>query len=206
MLEEPRPVGPFHHGPVLLLGEARGNEVLRRACLVDGGDGAEAGAGQRPGALDHLAEHRLEVEACADPQARRAVRPERSPPRPGGGRIGVPGPGAGSAGGWTGPGRFGGPGGEIPVEFTVTILHLGNYSHSFHIRSGRITSNPCRRGDGAGARREPLCLSARWVDDSESVSRPWNSCRPRQDPISGANPPQAGSRDRGRYLLEAVQP
>ena len=31
VLEEARPVGPFHHGPVLRLGEARGDEILRRA-------------------------------------------------------------------------------------------------------------------------------------------------------------------------------
>ena len=122
VLEEPRALGPLRHGPVLLLGEARGDEVLRRPRLVDGGDGAEAGAGQRPGALDHLAEHRLEVEARADPQARRAERRDALAQgrdlaaqfvgnahrrAPAGGRIGVPGPGAGSAR----PGRFG----EIPV-------------------------------------------------------------------------------------------
>ena len=74
MLEEPRALGPFHDGPVLRLGDARGDEVLWRARLVDGGDGAEARAGQRLRALDDLAEHRLKVEARADPEARRAER------------------------------------------------------------------------------------------------------------------------------------
>ena len=72
--EEPRAVGPLHDGPVLRLGDARGDEVLWRARLVDGGDGAEARAGQRLRALDDLAEHRLKVEARADPEARRAER------------------------------------------------------------------------------------------------------------------------------------
>ena len=122
ILEEPRALGPLHDGPVLRLGDARGDEVLWRPRLVDGGDGAEAGAGQRPGALEDLAEHRLEVEARADPQARRAERRDALAQgrdlaaqfvgnahrgAPAGGRIGVPGPGAGPAR----PGRFG----EIPV-------------------------------------------------------------------------------------------
>ena len=134
ILEEPRGLGPLHNGPVLRLGDARGDEVLWRARLVDGGDGAEARAGQRLRALDDLAEHRLEVEARADPQARRAERRDalaqrrdlaaqfvRSAHRraPAGGRIGVPGPGAGSAR----PGRFRGQSGEISVELSVSILH-----------------------------------------------------------------------------------
>ena len=74
VLEQPRALGPFRDGPVLLLGEARGDEVPRRARLVDGGDGAEAGAGERAGAVDHLVEHGLQVQARADAQARRAER------------------------------------------------------------------------------------------------------------------------------------
>ena len=74
MLEEPRPLGPLRDAPVLRLGEARGDEVLRRARLVDGGDGAVTGAGERPGAVEHLVERGLEVEARADAQARRAQR------------------------------------------------------------------------------------------------------------------------------------
>ena len=73
-LEEPRPVGPFHDVPVLVRGEARGDEVLGGAGLVDGGDGAVARAGERPGALDDFVQHRLKVEARADAQARRAER------------------------------------------------------------------------------------------------------------------------------------
>ena len=59
---------------VLLGGEARGDEVLGGAGLVDGGDGAVARAGERPGALDDFVQHHLEVEARADAQARRAER------------------------------------------------------------------------------------------------------------------------------------
>ena len=73
-LEEPRPVGPFHDVPVLVGGEARGDEVLGGAGLVDGGDGAVARAGERPGALDNFVQHHLKVEARADAQARRAER------------------------------------------------------------------------------------------------------------------------------------
>ena len=131
ILEEPRALGPLHDGPVLRLGDARGDEVLWRARLVDGGDGAEARAGQRLRALDDLAEHRLEVEARADPEARRAERRDalaqrrdlavavvRSAHRrtPAGGRISVPESRP------TGPGRFGGQRGEIPMGFTVSIL------------------------------------------------------------------------------------
>ena len=117
ILEEPRALGPLHDGPVLRLADARGDEVLWRARLVDGGDGAEPRAGQRLRALDDLAEHRLEVEARTDPQARRAERRDAlaqrrdllarsagsltAAPRPGG-RISVPGAGP------AGPGRFGG--------------------------------------------------------------------------------------------------
>ena len=73
-LEEPRPVGPFHDVPVLVRGEARGDEVLGGAGLVDGGNGAVARAGERPGALDDFVQHHLKVEARADAQARRAER------------------------------------------------------------------------------------------------------------------------------------
>ena len=81
MLEKPRPVGPFDEAAVLSLGDARGDEVLGGAGLVDGGDGAVARTGQRAGALDDLAQHGLEVEARADAQQRRgevAIAPVRS--------------------------------------------------------------------------------------------------------------------------------
>ena len=74
MLEEPRALGPLRQAPVLVGGEARGDEVLGRARLVDGGDGGEAGASERPGAVYDLVEDGLQVEACADAQARRAER------------------------------------------------------------------------------------------------------------------------------------
>ena len=40
------------------------------AGLVDGGNGAVARAGERPGALDDFVQHHLKVEARADAQAR----------------------------------------------------------------------------------------------------------------------------------------
>ena len=79
-LEELRPVGPFHHGPVFFVGEARGDEVLGLAGLVDGGDGPVARAGQRPGALHDLVEHGLKIEARADAQERRGPGRARAPP------------------------------------------------------------------------------------------------------------------------------
>ena len=60
--------------PVLVRGEARGDEILGGAGLVDGGNGAVARAGERPGALDDFVQHHLKVEARADAQARRAER------------------------------------------------------------------------------------------------------------------------------------
>ena len=71
-LEQPRPVGPLLHPPVLLVGEPGGDEVPGQPRLVDGGDGAVARVGERAGALDDLLEHRVEVEAGADAQAGRA--------------------------------------------------------------------------------------------------------------------------------------
>ena len=68
------PVGPLHDVPVLVRGEARGDEILGGAGLVDGGNGAVARAGERPGALDDFVQHHLKVEARADAQARRAER------------------------------------------------------------------------------------------------------------------------------------
>ena len=74
ILEQPRPVGPFQQLAVLLRGEARSDEVLGDAGIVDGGDGTVAGAGERAGALDNLVQHGLKVEARVDAQARRAER------------------------------------------------------------------------------------------------------------------------------------
>ena len=68
MLEQPGSVRPLRNSPVLLGGEARGEEIDRLSGLVDGGDRAIARAGERPGAVDHLLEHGLEIEARADTQ------------------------------------------------------------------------------------------------------------------------------------------
>ena len=79
MREQANAVGPGEEFLLLLRGEAREHEVPGRARLVDGDDDAPAGAGERPGALDRLAEHGVEVEARVDPQdgvaKRRAARP-----------------------------------------------------------------------------------------------------------------------------------
>ena len=74
MLEEGLARRPPRHVPALLVGQAGGDEVLERARPVDGGDHAVARAGQRPGAVDRLAQHGVEVEAGADAQDRRAER------------------------------------------------------------------------------------------------------------------------------------
>ena len=78
VLEQARPVGPLRHGPVLLGGEAGGDEVHGRPGLVDGGDGTVARAGQGAGAFGDLAQHGVEVEAGCDAQARRAAFSRRS--------------------------------------------------------------------------------------------------------------------------------
>ena len=70
-------VGPFHDVPVLVRGEARGDEVLGGAGLVDGGDGAVARASERPGAHDDFVQHHLKVEARADG---RLAAPRSRPP------------------------------------------------------------------------------------------------------------------------------
>ena len=72
VLEEARPVGPGCQLLVLLRREAGGDEVLHRACVVDGHDDAVAGAGERTGAVDDLLQHRSHVEARADAQDGRA--------------------------------------------------------------------------------------------------------------------------------------
>ena len=73
--EEPRSVRPRGHHRVHAGGEAGGDEVLRLPGVVDGSDHAVAGAGQRAGAVDDLAQDGLEVEAGADAQdGRRQAR------------------------------------------------------------------------------------------------------------------------------------
>ena len=66
VLEHAEPVRPIQQAPALLLGEARADVVLGRSGLVDGGDAAKAGAGQRAGALHHLTEDDVQVQAGAD--------------------------------------------------------------------------------------------------------------------------------------------
>ena len=65
VLEEPWPVGPLREPPVLLVAEARSDEVLGLSCGVDGGDGPIAGTGECAGAFDDLAKDGLEVKAFA---------------------------------------------------------------------------------------------------------------------------------------------
>ena len=72
VFEQAHRVGPGRHLPRLLGGEAGGDVALRQARLVDGGDDAQARPGERAGAVDHLAQHGVEVEARADAEHRRA--------------------------------------------------------------------------------------------------------------------------------------
>ena len=71
--EQPRSVRPRGHHRVHAGREAGGDELLRLPGVVDGGDQAVAGAGQRAGAVDDLAQDGLEVEAGADAQNGRAT-------------------------------------------------------------------------------------------------------------------------------------
>ena len=64
--EQPRSVRPRRHFRVLAGRQAGGDEVLRPAGVVDGRDQAEAGAGQRAGAVDDLAQDGLEVAHALD--------------------------------------------------------------------------------------------------------------------------------------------
>ena len=68
VLEQARAAGPCEELALLLRGHAREHEPPGRTRLVDGGDEAVARAGERAGALHHLAEHAVEVEACVDAQ------------------------------------------------------------------------------------------------------------------------------------------
>ena len=68
--------------PPLLGRQAGGDEVADLFDTVDGRDGRVRGAGQHPGAVDHLAQDRFEVEALADAQARSAQQGHAfAPPR-----------------------------------------------------------------------------------------------------------------------------
>ena len=74
VLEEPQPVGPLRQLPVLVERDAGADELLRTTRLVDGRDHAVAGAGQSPGAVDHLLQDGVEVEARIDALDGRAQR------------------------------------------------------------------------------------------------------------------------------------
>ena len=71
VFEELVAVRPFRHVPALVRRQAGGDELLDRAGVVDGRDHAVAGAGQGAGAIHHLAEDGVEVEAGVDAQNRR---------------------------------------------------------------------------------------------------------------------------------------
>ena len=80
VFEQPRPVGPARHFPVLVRGAAGGDEVQGPPRLVDGGDHAAAGAGQGAGAVHHLLQDGIDVQACADAQDR-CRQPGRAVPQ-----------------------------------------------------------------------------------------------------------------------------
>ena len=63
MLEEPQPVGPRRHRPLLVESEAGGQEVSKLPLLVDRRNDAQAGGGQRAGAVDDFLQHIGQIEA-----------------------------------------------------------------------------------------------------------------------------------------------
>ena len=72
VFEQPRPVGPRRELAVLFRREARADEVLHLSRLVDGGDHAVAGAGERASAVNDLLQDRGQVETRVDAQERGA--------------------------------------------------------------------------------------------------------------------------------------
>ena len=80
MLEEPRPLGPRQQHTDLLGGQPGGQEVPDPALPVDRRDLALSGAGRRTSALDHLLEHRVQVQARVDAQ-HRAAQPREAVPK-----------------------------------------------------------------------------------------------------------------------------
>ena len=71
VFEEAVAVRPRRHVPALVRRQAGGDELLDRAGVVDSRDHAVAGAGQGAGAIHHLPEDGVEVEAGVDAQNRR---------------------------------------------------------------------------------------------------------------------------------------
>ena len=82
MLEEPRPVGPFHHLPALLRGKAGDDEIPDPSSLVERRHHADAGAGQHARALDGLFKDSGQIEALADAGDAALSRDVGSPTEP----------------------------------------------------------------------------------------------------------------------------
>ena len=61
-------VGKVQHLATLVRGEAGGDEVLGPPRVIDSGERAHPGAGERAGALHDLKQDGLEVQTCADAQ------------------------------------------------------------------------------------------------------------------------------------------
>ena len=75
VFEEAVAVRPRRHVPALVRRQAGGDELLDRAGVVDSRDHAVAGAGQGAGAIHHLPEDGVEVEAGVDALAQGLVFP-----------------------------------------------------------------------------------------------------------------------------------
>ena len=69
VLEELQPFGQLHKSLALFRSQPGGDEVLYPPRLIQQGDDAVAGPGQRAGAVQDPLEHRVEVEALVDAQA-----------------------------------------------------------------------------------------------------------------------------------------
>ena len=132
LLEELRPVGPLLGLAVLVLAQSRRHEGIGRPRLVDGGDAAAARFGQRAGAIDHLAQHGLEVEARADAQQRLALRGHGRPVgcRDRGGGVGgvghrlVPGSCSAPCAGYRGVGGIGQQSPDIRIKSRIIVIHF----------------------------------------------------------------------------------
>ena len=81
VLPQARPVGQVQEPLVFLGTHAGGDEILQVSRRIHGRDPAAAGAGQRAGALHHLAQDGIDVQALTDAQTRlaefREVLPQR---------------------------------------------------------------------------------------------------------------------------------
>ncbi len=79
VLPQARPVGQVQEPLVFLGTHAGGDEILQLSLRVHGRDPAAAGAGQRAGALHHLPQDGIDVQALADAQTGRAEFGEAFP-------------------------------------------------------------------------------------------------------------------------------